>query len=71
LIIESLNKLVCGPSGCRVFCHIKVKNLAAIMGEDDEDQQDAEGGRWEEQPTRLRIWSGESPGTANCLCTGC
>ena len=44
-ILESLNQLVGGPGGGRVFGHVKVLNLAAVMREDNEDEQDPEGGR--------------------------
>jgi len=42
-IVEGLNHLVAGPGGGRVFGHVKVQYLAAVMREDNEDKQDPEG----------------------------
>ena len=43
--MERLDQLPRCPLGARMFRHVEVNDLAAIMSNNNEDEQDAEGGR--------------------------
>ena len=54
LVGKGFSDLLPGPGGGRMVGHIHMHDAAAVVGEDDEDEQDAEGRRWHSEEVHRR-----------------
>ena len=46
VVREGVHDLLGGPGGGGVLGHVEVDDPPAMVGEHDEDEEDAQGGRW-------------------------
>jgi hypothetical protein len=63
---EGFDDLLAGPGGARKLGDVEVKNTAAVVGEDEEDVEDAEGGRGDREEVARRRIPGLTDGNGRC-----